>query len=395
MKQNNTINKVGLSKNREGRNDKDCSGSIPVTKPTLPDLSDFTELLKEIWETRYLTNMGVFHKRFEDALCDYLKVKHISLFCNGTMAMQIGMKALQIKGEVITTPFTFPATAHSIFWNHCTPVFCDIEPDSFGLDPKKIEPLIGPDTTAIMPVHVFGRPCNLESIQNIADMHGLKVFYDAAHAFGEQNRDGSSILNAGDLSMVSFHATKVFNTIEGGALIIPDGKLKQRIDYLKNFGIADEVTIVGEGSNGKMNELIAAYGLLQLKRIDDEIAQRAFRANRYRDNLEDIKGIIIPDEPENISYNHCYFPIQVKQAEFGADRDFLYEKLRLHDILSRRYFYPLLSEIPCYRSLPSSAATKLPVATKISREILCLPLYADLPIEQVDRICSIIADGNR
>ena len=373
---------------------KACPSPIPVTKPTLPELPDFTAMLEEIWQSRYLTNMGVFHKRFEEALREYLKVKHISLFCNGTMAIQIGIKALRITGEVITTPFTFPATAHSIFWNHCTPVFCDIEPDSFGLDPEKIEPLIGPETTAIIPVHVFGRPCNLEAIQNIADIYGLKVLYDAAHAFGVRSEDGSSIMTAGDLSMVSFHATKVFNTIEGGALIIPDEKLKQRIDYLKNFGIADEVTIVGEGSNGKMNELISAYGLLQLKRIDDEIEMRGLLAKRYRENLEAIQGVTIPEEPGSIRYNHCYFPILVKQNEFGTSRDSLYEKLRSHNILARRYFYPLLSEIPCYRSLPSSASEQLPVATQISREVICLPLYADLSTDQVDTICEIIADGS-
>ena len=374
------------------KDSKTSSTPIPVTKPTLPKLPDFTDLLEEIWQSRYLTNMGVFHKRFEEALCEYLKVKHISIFCNGTMAMQIGIRALRITGEVITTPFTFPATAHSIFWNHCTPVFCDIDPDSFALAPEKIEPLIGPETTAVMPVHVFGRPCDIKAIQEIADMHGLKVVYDAAHAFGVENQDGSSIMTAGDLSMVSFHATKVFNTIEGGALIIPGAKLKQRIDYLKNFGIADEVTIVGEGSNGKMNELISAYGLLQLKRIDDEIAMRGLLAKRYRVNLEIIQGITVPEEPTNIHYNHCFFPILVKQNEFGTSRDFLYEKLRSHNILVRRYFYPLLSEIPCYRSLPSSASAQLPVATQISREVICLPLYADLTIEQVDTICEIIAD---
>lgn len=375
---------------------KDKQRAIPVTRPTLPNLSDFTALLEDIWRSRHLTNMGAFHKRFEEALCEYLNVKYISLFCNGTMAMQIGLKALRITGEVITTPFTFPATAHSIFWNHCTPVFCDIDPDSFGLDPEKIEALIGPKTTAIMPVHIFGRPCNLHTIQRIADLHGLKVLYDAAHAFGiYSKKDGSSIMNAGDLSMVSFHATKVFNTIEGGALIIPNKKLKQRIDYLKNFGIADEVTIVGEGSNGKMNELVSAYGLLQLKSIDDDINTRGRLAVQYRKNLKRIKGIVIPDEPVNVRYNHCYFPILVKQNKVDTNRrDALYEKLRFHNIFARRYFYPLLSEIPCYRSLPSSGAKKLPVATKISREILCLPLYADLAVEQVDTICEIIANNS-
>ena len=365
---------------------------LTVTRPSLPNLSDFTALLEEIWQSRHLTNMGAFHQRFEDALCDYLNVDHVSLFCNGTLAMQIGMKALRITGEVITTPFTFPATAHSIYWNQCTPVFCDIEPESFNIDPKKIEALITSDTTAIMPVHIYGRPCNIEAIQQIADLHGLKVLYDAAHSFGVTQTNGSSLSTAGDLSMVSFHATKVFNTIEGGALIIPNAKLKQRVDYLKNFGIADEVTIVGHGSNGKMNELISAFGLLQLQQIDDEIAQRGRIAKRYRENLAHTECIVIPDEPKCHRYNHCYFPVLVKENNCGMTRDMLHDKLRAHNVLARKYFYPLLSEIPCYRHTPSASPNNLTVATRISRGILCLPLYADLTMGQVDYICNIISN---
>lgn len=364
--------------------------SITVTKPSLPELSDFTELLKKIWESRQLTNMGVFHAQFEQALCDYLNIENISLFCNGTTALQIGLKALRVSGEVITTPFTFPATVHSIYWNNCKPVFCDIEPDSFNIDPNKIEPLITSATTAIMPVHIYGRPSNIDAIQQIADLHGLKVLYDAAHGFGVNQTDGTSLLKAGDLSMVSFHATKVFNTIEGGALVIPNSKLKKRIDYLKNFGIADEVTIVGQGSNGKMNELICAYGLLQLKEIDNQIIKRKRIAERYMKNLANIKTIIIPHEPKCQRYNYCYFPVLIDNNEFGMTRDMLYRKLRRFNIMTRRYFFPLISEIPCYRNIPSASPENLHVAKRISRQILCLPLYTDLTIDQVDSICEII-----
>lgn len=374
----------------ESLSDTNKTTPITVTKPSLPDLTDFTVFLEEIWKSRQLTNMGSFHQRFECALCEHLNVEHISLFCNGTMALQIGMKALRITGEVITTPFTFPATTHSIYWNQCTPVFCDIEPESFNIDPAKIEALITPDTTAIMPVHIYGCPCNIEAIQKIADLHGLKVIYDAAHGFGVKLTDGSSLAKAGDLSMVSFHATKVFNTIEGGALVIPDGKLKQRVDYLKNFGIADEETIVGHGSNGKMNELICAYGLLQLNTIDSEITKRGQLSKRYRKNLAQTKGITIPAEPKCDRYNYCYFPILVEENNYGMTRDMLHKMLCAHNILSRRYFYPLLSEISCYRNIPSASPDNLPEATRISREILCLPLHTDLTKEQVDMICQII-----
>lgn len=375
-----------MSKHSHGN----ISKPITVTKPSMPALSEFTALLEEIWDSRYITNMGAFHQQFEKSLCEYLGVEHISLFCNGTMAIQIGLKALGITGEVITTPFTFPATAHSIYWNHCSPVFCDIEPGSFNIDPSKIESLITPETSAIMPVHIYGHPCNIEEIQKVADAYGLKVLYDAAHGFGVNRDDGSSLLISGDLSMVSFHATKVFNTVEGGALIMPNAEIKKRVDCLKNFGIVDEVTIVDQGSNGKMNELVSAYGLLQLQNIDSEITKRRRIAKRYQKNLAATPDIIIPEVKGCHRYNYCYFPILVKEQVYGMTRDMLYNKLEEHSILGRRYFYPLLSEIPCYRHIPSASADNLPVAMKVSREVLCLPLYADLTNDEVDHICEII-----
>ncbi len=368
--------------------------NIYVTRPTLPPLQDFVASLESIWESRRLTNKGPFHDEFEAALAEHLGVPHVSLFCNGTIALQTALQALRITGEVITTPYSFPATTHAIYWNRCMPVFCDIEPGGFNIDPEKVESLISPNTTAIMPVHVYGIPCALERIQHIADIYGLKVIYDAAHAFGVRVH-GESVLNFGDLSVLSFHATKIFNTIEGGALISHDPKMQERIDYLRNFGFADETTVVAPGINGKMNELQAAWGLLQLKTIDAEIAACKEFAQRYREGLSGVPGITcIEDQPE-IACNHCYFPILVDETAYGMSRDALYETLKTLGIYGRRYFYPLLSHLPSYRNLPSAAPGKLPEAVKRSLQIICLPIYADLGEANVDRVVNAIAEHAR
>lgn len=362
---------------------------IFVTSPSLPPLEDFILCLKKIWDNKWLTNNGEFHREFEARLEDYLGVRHVSLFTNGMIALQVGMQALRITGEVITTPFTFVATTHAIHMNNCTPVFCDIEPETFTLDPAKVESLITPRTTAILPVHVYGNPCNVEALKHIADTYGLKLFYDAAHVFGVK-KDNCSILEWGDLSMLSFHATKVFNTFEGGALITNDETMKKRIDYLKNFGFADEVTVVAPGSNGKMDEFRAAYGLLQLQYVDTEIEKRRQVAIRYRKALKDVPGIRCLYDLPRIHHNYAYFPILVDGAMYGISRDALYNKLKVNGIYSRRYFYPLCSDFPTYRGLPSAAPSNLPVATKIAQQVLCLPMYADLSLSDVDRICDVI-----
>ena len=358
---------------------------IYVTSPSLPKLDDFIPYLRKIWENKWLTNNGEFHKKFEAALAEYLGVKYVSLFTNGMIALQIGMQALRITGEVITTPFTFVATTHAIHWNGCKPVFCDIEPDTYTLDPAKVEALITPRTTAIMPVHVYGNPCRHEELKRIADTYGLKLFYDAAHVFGVR-KDGVSVCNWGDLSMLSFHATKVFNTFEGGALVTNDENLKKRIDFLKNFGFADEVTVVAPGSNGKMDEFRAAFGLLQLEIVDGEIARRRQVAERYRAALKDVPGIrMLYDLPE-VKHNYAYFPIEVDAGKYGLTRDELYDKLKANNIYSRRYFYPLCSDFPTYRGLPSAAADNLPVATRVAQKILCLPMYAELTDEDQEKV---------
>jgi len=327
---------------------------VYVTQPSLPPLDEFVESLRDIWDRQWLTNNGVYHQRLEAALAEYLGVKHVSLFCNGMIALQVGLQALEITGEVITTPYSFPATTHAVHWNHCTPVFCDIEPGSCNLDPAKIEALITPQTTCILPVHVYGTPCNVEAIQRVADAHGLKVFYDAAHAFGIKI-NGRSVLNSGSLSMLSFHATKVFNTIEGGALITDDPELKQRIDYLKNFGFAGETKIVAPGTNGKMNEIQAAYGLLQLKYVDGEISKRRLIDTAYRQGLAGVSGIRTMQVPGSVTSNGAYFPIFVDAAVYGRTRDELYEALKAQGLFGRRYFYPLISSFSDYCTLPSAA----------------------------------------
>lgn len=365
------------------------SKRIFVTNPSLPPLEELIPYLQKIWDNKWLTNNGEFHNAFEAKLAEYLGVKYVSLFTNGMIALQIGMQALRITGEVITTPFTFIATTHAIHWNNCKPVFCDIEPDTYTMDPDKVESLITPQTTAIMPVHVYGNPCQHEKLQKIADTYGLKLFYDAAHVFGVKKND-VSICNWGDLSMLSFHATKVFNTFEGGALVTNDPDLKKRIDFLKNFGFADEVTVVAPGSNGKMDEFRSAFGLLQLERVDGEIAKRKTVAEYYRENLADVKGIkMLYDLPE-VHHNYAYFPIEIDPAAYGMSRDALYDMLKSQDIFTRRYFYPLCSNFPTYKSLPSAAVDNLPIANKVSRNILCLPMYADLQKDEQDKVITLL-----
>lgn len=362
---------------------------IYVTQPFLPPFEEFVKLIQDIWDSKRLTNNGPYHRQFEKSLAEYLGVKHISLFCNGTIALQIGLQALKITGEVITTPFTFPATTHAIYWNRCTPVFCDIQPETYTMDPERIESLISPNTTAIMPVHVYGTPCDVVRIQEIADVYGLKVFYDAAHAFGV-NLKGKSVLNYGDLSMLSFHATKKFNTIEGGALITNDSKLKKRIDYLKNFGFANEVTVVAPGSNGKMNELQAAFGLLQLKYIEANTIKCLDIANSYREALSQVPGVRIAYDIENVDHNYCYFPILIDETEFGMTRDELYLRMREDGIYGRRYFYPLVSNFPSYRGIASAQQNNLPVSHHVSEKVICLPIFADLSSEDVRRVVDTI-----
>ncbi|AQR69128.1 aminotransferase [Janthinobacterium sp. LM6] len=361
---------------------------IYVTQPLMPDLQDFLPYLEDIWENKILTNGGPFHQQLEQALCEYLGVKHICLFTNGTLALITALQALRITGEVITTPYSFVATAHSLLWNGIKPIFVDIDPLSLNMDPARIEAAITPHTTAIMPVHCYGRPCDVERIEKIADNYGLKVIYDAAHAFGVRHK-GSSVLNCGDLSVLSFHATKIFNTFEGGAIVCPDAKTKQRIDHLKNFGFVDEVTVVAPGINGKMSEINAAFGLLQLKGIDAARLQRRAIDGRYRERLAAVAGIDCLPAGEEESANHSYFPILVKDA-YGTSRDALFQLLRDENIYARRYFYPLISDFPMYRSMPTAAHSNLPNALQASRQIICLPIYPGLGLDQVDAICAIV-----
>ena len=362
---------------------------IYVTQPAMPPLDEFIIYLQKIWESKIITNNGPFHQQLEKELADYLVVKYISVFSNGTLALVTALQALRITGEVITTPFSFVATTHSLWWNNIKPVFVDIDPEHFNLDPEKIEAAITPQTTALMPVHVYGNPCKIDAIQRIADAYGLKVIYDAAHAFGVKIND-NSVLNYGDLSVMSFHATKVFNTIEGGAIICHDEKMKKRIDFLKNFGFADEVTVVAPGINAKMNELQAAYGLLQLKHIDNCIDKRKLIADTYRQQLEDIPGIRFHSDMKGVRHTYSYFPIFIDAEQYGSTRDQVYENLKMHNIYGRRYFYPLISNFPTYRGLPSAKPENLPSATSIAEQVICLPIYPDLNIENVFEICNLL-----
>ena len=363
--------------------------TIYVTQPALPPLDEFTDYLKQIWDNKILTNNGPFHRQFERELAEYLGVKHLSLFANGTLALVTALQTLRISGEVITTPFSFVATTHSLWWNNIRPVFADIEPDFFNLDPGKVEAAITPQTTAIMPVHVYGNPCRVEQFQKIADTYGLKLIYDAAHAFGVKI-NGNSILNYGDISVLSFHATKGFNTIEGGAVICQDEKTKKRIDFLKNFGFANEVTVVEPGINAKMNELQSAYGLLQLKYYSENLKKRKVVADAYREQLEGIAGIRFLNDTPGVDHSYTYFPVLVDASLYGKTRDELYEKLKLHNIYGRRYFYPLISHFPTYRGLPSAQPENLPVANIIAGKVLCLPIFPDLEAKIIYMITELI-----
>ena len=363
--------------------------TITVTSPLLPDRAEFEQMLKEIWDSKWITNNGQFHKQLEKALCEYLKVPYISLFTNGTLPLLTALQALRITGEVITTPYSFVATTHSIWWNGCKPVFVDIEESTCGIDPDKIEAAITPHTTAIMPVHCYGKPCDMERIQAIADKYGLRVIYDAAHAFGVEV-NGKSVLEQGDMATLSFHATKVYNTLEGGALVIHDEQTKKRIDFLKNFGFAGETEVVAPGINSKMDEVRAAYGLLNLRQVDEAIEKRHQVAVKYRAALRNVKGVRFFDAMPGVRHNYRYFPIFITAEEYGISRDELYFKMKEQGVLGRRYFYPLISTFSTYRGLPSSAPDNLPVATRVANEVICLPMHHVLSDEDVNRILDLI-----
>lgn len=362
---------------------------ITVTSPLLPSLDDFHEELRHIWDARWITNNGDYHRRLEQALAEYLGVPYLSLFTNGTLPLITALQALRVTGEVITTPYSFVATTHALWWNGIRPVFVDIDPQTGNLDPERIEAAITPRTTAIMPVHVYGKPCDTERIREIADRYGLRVIYDAAHAFGVRV-GGRSLLLEGDMSTLSFHATKVYNTVEGGALVVHDAATKKRIDYLKNFGFAGETTVVGPGINGKMDELRAAYGLLNLRQVDTAIAARRRVALRYREALRDVEGVTYFDDMEGVRHNYSYFPIFVDETRYGMSRDALYEHMRQRGVLGRRYFYPLISEFSTYRGLPSAAPGNLPQAHRMADSVICLPIHHALSEEDVEQVIDCI-----
>ena len=391
---------------------------ITVTSPLLPSLDDFQEELKKIWDSKWITNNGSYHKQLEAALAEYLGVPYVSLFTNGTLPLITALQALRISGEVITTPYSFVATTHSLWWNGIKPVFVDIDPKTGNLDPEKIEAAITPKTTAIMPVHVYGKPCDVRRIQEVADQYGLKVIYDAAHAFGleipkeesdyrvafdeatnalspaeptkQVNVPTESILNWGDMSTLSFHATKVYNTIEGGAMVMHDEKTKKRIDYLKNFGFADEITVVGPGINSKMDEMRSAYGLLNLKQVDAAIEARHQVAIKYREALRDVEGITFFDDMPGVKHNYSYFPIFIDAEKYGMTRDELYFKMKEVNVLGRRYFYPLISEFSTYRGLESARPENLPNAHKMANSVICLPMHHALTDEDINRILECV-----
>lgn len=358
---------------------------ITVTSPLLPDLDEFYGMLKEIWNSKYITNNGSFHKQLEKELASYLKVPYVSLFTNGTLPLITALQALRVTGEVITTPYSFVATTHALWWNGIKPVFVDVDLKTGNLDPDKIEAAITPKTTAIMPVHVYGKPCDTKKIQEIADRYGLKVIYDAAHAFGVEV-NGESVLNAGDMSTLSFHATKVYNTIEGGAMVMHDEKTKQRIDYLKNFGFAGETTVVGPGINSKMDEVRAAYGILNLRQVDESIAARREVAVAYRNALRSVDGVSFFDDMPGVKHNYSYFPIFIDERKYGMSRDDLYMKMREAKVLGRRYFYPLISEFSTYRGLESADPNNLPNAHKMANTVICLPMHHTLSKEDINRV---------
>lgn len=362
---------------------------ITVTSPLLPDLDEFNAMLKEIWASKWITNNGTFHKQLEKELAAYLKVPYISLFTNGTLPLITALQGLRITGEVITTPYSFVATTHSLWWNGIKPVFVDIDPATGNIDPDRIEAAITPKTTAIMPVHVYGKPCNTKRIKDIADTYGLKVIYDAAHAFGVEV-DGESILNAGDMATLSFHATKVYNTVEGGALVMHDAETKKRIDYLKNFGFANEVTVVGPGINSKMDEVRSAYGLLNLRQVDAAIEARRQVAIKYREALRPVEGITFFDDMPGVKHNYSYFPIFVDAEKYGMTRDELYFKMKERNVLGRRYFYPLISEFSTYRGLESARPENLPSAHRMAETVICLPMHHALSDDDIERVIGCI-----
>ena len=391
---------------------------IKVTSPLLPNLDEFYQLLNKIWKSKWITNNGYFHQQLEFALAEYLRVPYVSLFTNGTLPLLTALQALRISGEVITTPYSFVATTHSIWWNGCKPVFVDIDPKTGNIDPDKIESAITPRTTAIMPVHCYGKPCDVRRIKEIADKYGLKVIYDAAHAFSvgipkneldykvafdEANNvlnpslsskkievEIESVLNWGDMSTLSFHATKVYNTIEGGALIVHDAETKKRIDYLKNFGFADEITVVGPGINSKVDEIRAAYGILNLKQVDQAIENRKQIAYTYREALRGVEGLTFYEDMPGVKHNYSYFPIFINAEKYGMTRDELYFKMKNVNVLGRRYFYPLISEFSTYRGLESARIENLPNAHKMANSVICLPMHHELSNKEVDRILKII-----
>ncbi len=362
---------------------------ITVTSPLLPDLEEFNALLKEIWDSKWVTNNGSFHQQLEKELAGYLKVPYISLFTNGTLPLLTALQALRITGEVITTPYSFVATTHSIWWNGCKPVFVDIDPATGNIDPDAIEAAITNKTTAIMPVHVYGKPCDTKRIQEIADKYGLKVIYDAAHAFGVEV-NGESILNAGDMSTLSFHATKVYNTLEGGALVMHDEATKKRVDYLKNFGFAGETEVVAPGINSKVDEVRAAYGILNLRQVDAAIEARHQVAIKYREALRPVEGITFMDDMPGVKHNYSYFPLFVDAEKYGMTRDELYEKMKAHNVLGRRYFYPLISTCSTYRGYESANPKNLPKAHKMADSVICLPMHHELSVEDIDRVLGLI-----
>lgn len=362
---------------------------ITVTSPLMPDLGEYKKLLSNIWDAKWITNAGPMHHELEQALCKYLKVPYISLFTNGTLPLITALQALRISGEVITTPYSFVATTHSIWWNGISPVFVDVDPQTGNMDPDRIEAAITPRTTAIMPVHVYGNPCDTKRISEIANIYGLKVIYDAAHAFGVEV-NGTSILDEGDISTLSFHATKVFNTVEGGAMVVHNAEMKNRIDNLKNFGITDETHVVAPGINGKMDELRSAYGLLNLKKVNVAIAARKKVAMMYREMLKGIAGIRLLDDLPGIKHNYGYFPIFIDERQYGMNRDALYFKMKDHNVWSRRYFYPLISTFTTYRRLKGAEESNLPVATRMANQVLCIPIHHLLTEHDVERIVDLI-----
>lgn len=365
---------------------------VYVTRPSMPPLEEYIPYLQQIYETGILANNGPFHMQLEERLAEYLGVKHISLFANGTLALMVALQALDISGEVITTPFSFVATTHAITWNNLTPVFADVEPDYFTLDPEEVEKAISPETTAILPVHVYGNPCREKELKNIADRHGLRIIYDAAHAFGVRVND-NSIANFGDMSVLSFHATKVFNTFEGGAIVCHDAATKRRVDDLKNFGFRGETDVVSMGINGKMNELQAAMGLLQLNYIDANIEKRRVIAERYRELLGQTDGLRLLQDVPGVRHCYSYFPLLIEGKDSGADRDIVYKRLKENNIFTRRYFYPLISQFPPYRGLASAAPGNMPVAEMATGRVICLPIYPDLSLEMVGVISNIVRES--